>query len=287
MWAIYKKELASNYHSMMGYFYTAFFQLIAGVFFLAFNLRGGMAEFGYVLGNTTVVLLVVIPVLTMRTLSEEKRQRTDQLLLTAPVKVSRIVLGKFLAVLTVFAVPLAVLMACPLILSQYGAVPLAQSYSCFLAFLCMGGACIAVGMFVSSLTESPIISAIVTFALLLVSYLMKGISSLIGTMALPSLIGFAVVILLVAGVLYLLSRNPWFAGAAAVLGEAALGALFLLDSTRFEGSFPKFLNGFALFQRYYDFVDGSMDLTHLVYYLSAAALLLFFTVQSVEKRRWN
>ena len=111
MKAIYKKEVLSFFRSMMGYLYTAFLLLIAGVFFTAFNLQGGVAEFGYVLGNTTVVLLIVIPVITMRALGEEQRQKTDQLLFTAPVKVSRIVLGKFFAILTVFAVPLIVLTA--------------------------------------------------------------------------------------------------------------------------------------------------------------------------------
>ena len=135
MWAIYKKEIGSFYRSMMGYLYTAFFLLIAGVFFTAFNLQGGVAEFGYVLGNTMMVLLVVIPVLTMRTLGGEQRQKTDQLLFTAPVKISSIVLGKFFAVLTVFAIPLLVLTLCPLVLSRYGTIPLAQSYSSFLAFL--------------------------------------------------------------------------------------------------------------------------------------------------------
>ena len=124
MTAIYKKEVLSFFRSMMGYLYTAFLLLIAGVFFTAFNLQGGVPEFGYVLGNTTVVLLIVIPVITMRSLGEEQRQKTDQLLFTAPVKVGRIVLGKFLAILTVFAAPLIILAACPLVLSLYGAVPL-------------------------------------------------------------------------------------------------------------------------------------------------------------------
>lgn len=179
MWAIYKKEIGSFYRSMMGYLYTAFFLLIAGVFFTAFNLQGGVAEFGYVLGNTMMVLLVVIPVLTMRTLGGEQRQKTDQLLFTAPVKISSIVLGKFFAVLTVFAIPLLVLTLCPLVLSRYGTIPLAQSYSSFLAFLFMGAACISIGIFVSSLTENQIAAAVVTFALLLLSYLINGIGGII------------------------------------------------------------------------------------------------------------
>ena len=146
MWALYKKEIFSFFRSMTGYVYIGFFLLVAGIFFMAFNLQGGVAEFGYVLGNTTTVLLIVIPMLTMRLLCEEQKQKTDQLLFTVPIKVWEIVLGKYLAALTIFAAPLAILVLCPLVLSLYGQVPMLESYSCFLAFLFMGGACVAVGV---------------------------------------------------------------------------------------------------------------------------------------------
>ncbi len=230
MWAIYKKETGAFFRSMTGYLYIAFLLVVSGVYFTAFNLQGGMAEFGYVLGNTTVVLLIVIPVLTMRTLGEEQRQRTDQLLFTAPVGIPGIVLGKFLAVFTVFAAPLAVLLFCPLVLSLYGPVLLGQSYGCFAAFLFMGAACIAVGMFVSGLTDNQILAAVGTFAVLLFSYLAHGISGLAGA------------------------------------GNSGLA------------------EAFSLFRRYYDFVDGVFDVTHLVYYLGVTALFLYLTVQSVDRR---
>lgn len=287
MAAVYKKEVYSFFRSMMGYLYTAFMLLIAGVFFTAFNLQGGVAEFGYVLGNTTVVLLIVIPIITMRALGEEQRQRTDQLLFTSPVKVSRIVAGKFLAVLTVFAVPLVILAACPLVLSLYGTVPLRESYSCFLAFFLMGAACISIGIFISSLTESQVIAAVGTFAIMLCSYLMKGMSGLIGISASGSLAGFAAVAVLAGTAIAVMTKSPVLGGAAAAAGVAFLGGLYLFDNTVFEGAFPKFLECFSLFQRYYDFVDGIFDITHLVYYLGIVILFLFFTVQSVEKRRWS
>ena len=287
MKAIYKKEVLSFFRSMMGYLYTAFLLLIAGVFFTAFNLQGGVAEFGYVLGNTTVVLLIVIPVITMRALGEEQRQKTDQLLFTAPVKVSRIVLGKFFAILTVFAVPLTVLTACPLVLSLYGAVPLKESYSCFLAFFFMGAACIAIGIFISSITESQIIAAVGTFAIMLCSYLINGMSGLMGISAVNSVAGFAVVVLLGGILLAVMTKSLPLGAAAAGICEVGLGAVYLMDSTVFEGAFPRFLGFFSLFQRYYDFVDGIFDVTHLVYYLGIVVLFLFFAVQSVEKRRWD
>lgn len=287
MIAIYKKEVLSFYRSMMGYLYTAFLLLIAGVFFTAFNLQGGVPEFGYVLGNTTVVLLIVIPVITMRALGEEQRQKTDQLLFTAPVKVGRIVLGKFLAILTVFAAPLIILAACPLVLSLYGAVPLKESYSCFLAFFFMGAACIAIGIFISSITESQIIAAVGTFAIMLCSYLINGMSGLIGIQALHSLAGFGAVIVLGGILLAVMTKSLSTGVLTASVCEVAMGACYLVDSSMFEGAFPRFLGYFSLFRRYYDFVDGIFDVTHLVYYLGVVVLFLFFAVQSVEKRRWD
>ena len=240
MTAIYKKEVLSFFRSMMGYLYTAFLLLIAGVFFTAFNLQGGVPEFGYVLGNTTVVLLIVIPVITMRSLGEEQRQKTDQLLFTAPVKVGRIVLGKFLAILTVFAAPLIILAACPLVLSLYGAVPLKESYSCFLAFFFMGAACIAIGIFISSITESQIIAAVGTFAIMLCSYLINGMSGLIGIQAIHSLAGFGAVIVLGGILLAVMTKSLSTGILTASVCEVGLGACYLLDSSLFEGAFPRF-----------------------------------------------
>lgn len=242
MWAVYKKETGTFFRSMTGYLYMAFLLLVSGIYFTAFNLQGGMAEFGYVLGNTTVVLLIVIPVLTMRTLGEEQRLKTDQLLFTAPVSITSIVLGKYLAVLTVFAAPFAVLGFCPLVLSRYGTVLLGQSYACFVAFLFMGAACIAIGMWVSSLTDNQIIAAVGTFAILLFSYLAQGIGSLISG--------------LVGGLTGGVTRG----------GNTGL------------------VEAFSLFQRYYDFVDGVFDVTHLVYYMGVTVLFLYLTVRSVDRR---
>ena len=287
MKAIYKKEVSGFFRSMLGHLYIAFMLLVAGTFFTAFNLQGGIAEFGYVLGNTTVVLLVVIPVITMRTLGEEQRQKTDQLLFTAPVTVTGVVLGKFFAVVTVFALPLVVLLACPLILSQYGTVPLLQSYSCFVAFILMGAACVSIGMFVSSLTEHQILAAVGTFAVLLVSYLINGMRGLIGAAALNSLAGFMLLALAAGALLAVFTKSILPSAAFTAAVEAVLAVAYAAGPSRFEGLFPRFLECFSLFDRYYDFVDGAFDVTHLVYYLSVTGLFLFWTVQSVEKRRWN
>ena len=174
-----------------------------------------------------------------------------------------------------------------LILAQYGTVPLLQSYSCFVAFVLMGAACISIGMFVSSLTEHQILAAVGTFAVLLVSYLINGMRGLIGAAALNSLAGFALMVLAAGALLAAFTKSVRPTAAVTVLAEAALAVAYVVAPTRFEGLFPHFLESFSLFERYYDFVDGAFDVTHLVYYLSVTGLFLFWTVQSVEKRRWS
>ena len=176
---------------MAGFFYLAFFLMLFGVFFSMFNLRGGAAEFGYALGNSSVILLVFVPLITMRVIGEERRSRTDQLLLTSGVKIRSIILGKFFALAFFLLIPVLFVLLCPLILNRYGTISLLQAYSCIFVFILMGCACICVGIFFSSLTDKTILSASVTFALLLFAYLADRLNAL-----LPSSSGFVIVRLL-------------------------------------------------------------------------------------------
>ncbi len=179
MLAIYRKELRSYFTSPMGYLLIAFLLVINGIYFTAYNLQGGVASYGAVLYNTVIVLLLFCPLLTMRILSEDRKYKTDQLLLCAPVRLSSIVLGKYLAALTVFCVPVVLFCTCPLVLSLYGTVDLPVSYAAVLGYLLLGAACLAVGVFFSSLTENQIVAGLLCFAALLLSYLINGIASML------------------------------------------------------------------------------------------------------------
>ena len=119
------------------------------------------------------------------------------------------------------------------------------------------------------------------------SYLINGMRGLIGAAALNSLAGFALMVLAAGALLAAFTKSVRPTAAVTVLAEAALAVAYVVAPTRFEGLFPRFLESFSLFERYYDFVDGAFDVTHLVYYLSVTGLFLFWTVQSVEKRRWS
>lgn len=171
MTAVYKRELRSYFTSMVGYVFIAILIFFVGIYFMAYNLFGGYPSFGYVLLSCTIIFMVAVPILTMRSMAEDRRGKTDQLLLTSPVSLTGIVLGKYLAMVTVLLVPILLICFCPLIIAMNGSATLTADYAAILAFFCMGCVYIAVGMFVSALTESQIIAAVGTFAALLVLYL--------------------------------------------------------------------------------------------------------------------
>lgn len=171
MIAVYKRELRSYFSSMIGYIFIAVVVFFIGVYFMANNLYAGYPGFAVSLSGVMVVFLVAIPILTMKSMAEERRSRTDQLLLTAPVSLTRVVLGKYFAMITVLAIPLLLACFCPLIIAANGTAQLASDYASILAFFLMGCAFVAIGLFISSLTESQIIAAVSTFAVLLVLYL--------------------------------------------------------------------------------------------------------------------
>jgi ABC-2 type transport system permease protein len=174
MLAIYKRELQGYFLSPLGYIFIGIFMLMAGLFFVLIDLRQGSADFVAVLGHILFQFLVLIPIslLTMRILSDERRNKTDQLLLTSPLSLTAIVLGKYLAAVTVFFITLIVSMIFPLILSFVGNPSIPAIMSAYLGFFLMGCALIAVGVFVSSITENQVVAAVATFGILLAMWLL-------------------------------------------------------------------------------------------------------------------
>lgn len=181
MLAIYKKELQSYFHSFIGCLFIGVSLFFIGLYYFVYCLLCGYPYFSYVINGVIVLFMLTVPVLTMRIMAEERRSKTDQLILTAPVTVSQIVLGKFLALLTILAVPTAVSAVYPLILRRFGSVPLGESYLALLAFFLYGTVSIAIGLLISSLTESQVIAAVLSFVLLFLGYMMPSICSLISS----------------------------------------------------------------------------------------------------------
>lgn len=286
MTAIYKKELRSYFSSVLGWLFVAFMLLLTGIFFVVYNLVAGYANVEYGLYEITFVFLIIVPVLTMRIMAEEQRQKTDQLLYTAPVRVTEIVLGKYLALLTILALPMLIVCVYPLILSIYGTIQPGTTYTAILGFFLLGAAELAIGLFLSSLTESPVIAAVLAFGVLLLSYFS---SSLIGLIPNSPVLTYVIVALLVAALLavfYIMTKNYLVPLVLGVILEAVLGVLFVFKRELF-GDLSGFLGILDCAGRYDDFIGGILDVKAIVYYLSVIGLFVFLTVQSVQKRRYS
>ena len=288
--AIFKRELRSYFHGMLGYLLTAFLLASSGIYFLALNLGYGLTDFSYyTLYRTIFMLLLYIPVLTMRSLAEERRSRTDQLLLTSPVSVWGVVLGKFFAMCAVFALPCLVDAVMILILWALGGTvtALAANFAGLLCYFLLGCAAIAIGEFLSGLTENPIIAAVAGFSVLLLAYMMPSLRTMFTTgsaVALALFTAIAAVLSVVAG----LRSKSFTLGCLSFAGCCvALTALFLLKSSWLTEAFSAVLSALCLFTPFEEFVNSSFSIPTLVYYLTVAAVFLFFTAQGLEKRRWN
>ncbi len=181
MMAIYKRELRAYLYSFTGALFIGATLFLLGIYFSLYNLFMGYDYIGYALSSVIFLFVISIPILTMRILSEERHQKTDQLILTSPVSVSGIVIGKFLAAATVFVIPIAIISIYPLILSMFGTISFGESYVAVLGFLLYGLACIAIGVFISSVTESQVIAAVLSFGILFLGYVMSGLTSMIST----------------------------------------------------------------------------------------------------------
>lgn len=287
MTAIYKKELKGFFTSMVGFVFIAFLLVVNGIYFTAYHLQGMYPVFSYTLQSVVFVFLIVVPILSMRVLAEERRQKTDQLLLTAPVSVEGIVVGKYLALVSVFAVTIAVLAVYPLILTQFGSVSMTESYTALFGFFLMGSCYLAIGLYISSVTESQVIAAVLTFLVLFVCYVSQGIGSFFPETAFASYVTFAVLAAVGAAVLHHMIHQWILASLAAVIAEGALLAVYLINASFYEGLIQKLFGVFDLTAHFSEFSSGMFDVRGVVYYLTFIVGFLFLTVQSIQKRRWG
>lgn len=287
MTAIFKREFKSCFTGMIGWVIAAVSLFFLGLYFTNRNLLYASSDFASVLYTMTMILLFLLPAISMRSFAEERKNKTDQLLLTSPVSIPAIVAGKFLAELAVFALPLAAAVVMPLLLQAFGTVSLVAAYSALLGYLLLGGACLAVGTWISALTENQILAYLATFGALLVAYLMNGIQTMFTTGNLLAFVVFMIV-LLVASVLVGVICKRLAAGAAVFCtGTVVLFVLFQLRPAWLLAAFNAVLSALALFEPFKDIVGGMFSIPAIVYYLSVMGLFLFLTGQALARRRWN
>ena len=287
MIAVLKHELRLYFHSLTAYVFGAFLLAFVGIGAMLYNIQAAVSNFEFVLSFGSLVFVVIVPILTMRVIAEERKQKTDQLLYALPITTTQVILGKYLALLVVYLIPLALISLYPLVFSQFGEVYLPTSYGSILAFFVLGAALIALGVFISSLTDNQGFAAGIGIAAILLNYYSVSLSEYISSTAFGSLAALCVLVVLFAMLVKYLTKNETLAyfGAGGLL--VLIMGFYMYDPTKFEGLLPQVMADLSLFERFYVFVNGVFDMTAIVYYLTVIIFFLFLAVQSLEKRRYN
>lgn len=288
MLAIYERELKSYFHSMTGCVFIAFLVMFTGIYFMAYNLNAGYPYFSYTLSGSLIVFLVGIPLLTMRSFSEERKTKTDQLLLTAPVSLTKVVLGKYFAMVTVLAVPNVIFCLFPLLIKLQGTAYLLVDYSSIAVFFLLGCVYLAIGMFMSSLTESQIIAFISTFGILLLLYLWDGILSFLPSSALSGMIGILLILTLIVVYIYHMTKNWMLAAGIEAVGIVTALIVYFVKSSLYENLLTKLLGRLALADVFMNISSSNIvDVSGLLLYVSILIIFVFLTIQTIQKRRWS
>lgn len=287
MVAVFKHELRMYFQSLTAYVFGAFLLVIVGIGAMLYNLQAAVSNFEYVLSFSSIIYAVIVPILTMRVIAEERRQKTDQLLYSLPISTFQVIMGKYAALLLVFVIPLCIIAIYPVIFAQFGEVYLPTSYGSLVAFFLMGAALIALGLFISSLSENQGFAAGIGVAAILLNYFSVTLSEYVSSTAIGSAVALFVLAAGLGLLIHYLTRNDDLACIVGLGLMAVVVTTYWVDSTIFEGLLPEIMTALSLFERLDVFVNGVFDLTAVVYYLSVAVFFLFLSVQSLEKRRYN
>ncbi len=287
MIAVLKHELRSYFHSLTAWVFGAFLLCFVGIGAMLYNLQAAVSNFEFVLSFGCLIFVVIVPILTMKVIAEERKQKTDQLLYALPLTATRVILGKYLALLIVYLVPICIIATYPLIFAQYGDVYLLTAYGTLFAFFVLGAALIAVGIFISSLTENQGLAAGIGIAVILFNYYCVSLSEYVSSTASGSAIALFVIAILIGVIIKCVTKNENLAYAVGFVLMATVLGLQWFNPTVLEGLLPNIMSKLSLFERFYVFVNGIFDLTGIVYYVTVGAFFLFLSVQSLEKRRYN
>lgn len=287
MTAVFKHELKSYFHSLTAYIFGAFLLAFVGIGAMMYNIQASVSNFEYVLSFSSIIFVIIVPILTMRVIAEERKQKTDQLLYSLPLNTFDVVMGKYLALLVVFLIPLAIICLYPLIFSQFGDVYLLTSYGSILAFFVMGAALLAIGVFISSLTDNQGFAAGIGIAVILLNYYSVSLAEYVSSTAMGSAIVLCVFSVILGFVVYHLTKNDTLSYGVVIVLILGICITYRINSSLFEGLIPDIMSKLSLFKRFTSFVNGVFDMNAIVYYLSVIVFFLFLSVQSLEKRRYN
>ena len=289
MKAIFLKELRTYFKNPLGYVFIGMMLVILGFYYTFYTMYYQYADYYHVLNAGSSLILFVVPVLTMRIMSEEAKNKTDQLLLTAPIKTSGIVIGKFMAAAVIYGIVLLISTLQPLVTVFFfdGEMSVGMTLGGYIGFLLLGLAFISIGMFISSLTENQLIAAVVTIGVFSLLNLTEGIQGTFPTsryFSLFVLIGLAIILL---AIIYRAIRDIKVTGIVGAGLLVLIGVTFLIWPASYEGLIATIMSSLSIFERYANMFYGLFDFGHIVFFISLIIFFLYVTYQVVEKKRWS
>lgn len=287
MITIYRKDLHTYFTTLTGYIFMACILLVGGIYCYMNNIYYGYASFEQSINYLPFFFIFLVPVISAGVFTDEKRQKTEQLLYTLPLTSREIVLGKYLALITILLIPLAVLGLYPLALSFYGEVNLVSAYCNLFAIFLLGAALCAICMFISSLTESIIVSAILCFGVMFVLYQMNSFAESLSSSAKNSYIGFTLIAIALAVFIWYMTKNIYIALIPSMIVMIALNVLYKFSLQMVAGKINLIMSNIAIFSKLDRFMNGVIDVNAVIYYVSIIALFVLFTVYTFERKRWN
>lgn len=256
--AIFKRELASYFRSPMGYVLFAIFMAISGLYFGIYAMNG-QAYISYELSFVeSYLFFLLIPIMTMRTFAEDRKNGTEVLLYTSPASTLEIVVGKYLASLSLFLMISATTLIHVLLVVGFGGRIDIGVLGSYIGYIFIGAAFIAIGVFASALTENQIIAAVISFVILMSLMLIDAIASLVGDG--------------LASVVNTLNFAGW------------------LSDTQIDGfgtAITDGLNWLNPYSRLDNFTAGIFEISPIIFFVSIIAVFLFLTNRIIEKRRWS
>ena len=287
MIAVLKHELKNYFHSLTAYVFGAFLLMIIGIGAMMYNISAAVSNFEYVLGFGSMIFIVIVPILTMKTIAEEKKQKTDQLLYSLPITTTEVICGKYIALILVFLLPLLVVCIYPLVFMKYGAVHLLTAYGSLFAFFLAGAALLSLGVFISSITDNQGFAAGIGIAVILFNYYSVSLAENVSSTAFGSLIVILFFFIILGIIIKNLTQNQNIAYLISLIFMVGTIVLYMVNSATFEGLVPEFMRKLSIFDRLDIFVNGVFDIESIIYFITFIIFFLFLSVQSLEKRRYN
>lgn len=287
MLAILKKELKLYFLTPTGWIFLAVFLFVSGIMFSTQLVFPGNSQYSLFLTGLLFIYLFVVPLLTMKIFTDEKRFRTDQLLLTGPSNLWGIVLGKYLAALTVFLITILVTAIYPILLSFHGKLEWPMILGSYVGFILLGSAFIAIGVFISQVSEGVVGAAVLTFCAIIITFIIDFMQPYMPTTELAGLVWSMIMMAIPLAWLYSAGKNWAITGVVAVIFAVILLLVWIFGQDLLVGLIGRSLGWLSLTRRFGSFSMGILGLDAILYYLSFSGFFLFLTVQSLEKRRWS